>query len=402
MILKPAEQVLIAYQHILDIDISQCGEIGRSIPIPTFDADLITKLCEQAKEQLVETPIVMHVQAPIYVIGDIHGNIFDLIRILVHALPPPRSRLLFLGDYVDRGEYSVEVVTLLFALMCKYPNYVYVLRGNHEFYSMNTSYGFLDEVKNQYKSKALFEVFNDTFQYLPLVAIINNEIFCVHGGISPSLTSLSQIEKIKRPLSEYDVEYVCDFVWSDPSYDTQGYNISSRGLGVQFGVKALTDFLNNLNMTKIIRAHQCVQPGVTKFGGDLLHTVFSCSNYADSLGNRCGLIFVKPTLQLQLFSLPPLEQIPRSEANTKRCQPVEEQEMMANNALSLNVKLFELQSKRNTKTKLHVPRPSEPVNKLSKSDKMFSVQRTNTPSPPPKTKLPPLNRSKSCEMKMKA
>ena len=397
---KVVQQVLNAYRPLIqELDISKCEEVGKTIAIPTFDEQVILELCAEAKRHLQRMDIVLELRAPIYIVGDIHGNIFDLIRILVSANPPPKSRMLFLGDYVDRGEYSIEVVTLLFALMCAYPDCVYLLRGNHEFESMNSTYGFLSEVTTQYNSKQLYETINEVFQYMPLIATLNNTIFCVHGGISPTLTSLDQIRKIRRPLPSYDVEFVSDLMWSDPCYKCKTYDESNRGLGVQFGVKALKDFLDTMKMKQMFRAHQCVMQGVLKFGEDMLYTVFSCSNYADSKGNRCGLLFVQPSLQIQMFALPAIEQIPRQSALVNRINVNDDFEMQANDSLALNVKLFDIsmsqQRSYSSKVSMFSRSRDNILNKFSNSNSNIRPVKQVKRQPVGPTKLPPLNRFNS-------
>jgi protein phosphatase len=317
-----------------------CDEIGRSLAIPTFDEDLIASVCDGAKKLFERMDVVMDLRAPFYVVGDIHGNIFDLLRILIHASPPPRSRFLFLGDYVDRGEYSIEVVTLLFSLVVSFPDHVFVIRGNHEFENMNSTYGFSSEVTTQYPTKRLYEVFNDVFQWMPLVAILNDQIFCVHGGISPHAKSVAQLRKIKRPLPSYNVEVVADLVWSDPSQDCKTFDDSARGLGVQFGAKTLKEFLDLFKMRLMLRAHQCVHTGIARFG-DMLYTIFSCSRY-EGQANRCGLMFIDQHLQMELFSLPPFDHIPRAEATLERVTPAAEHEMDLSDSLVFNGKLSDL------------------------------------------------------------
>lgn len=402
---RSAAHVLKAYQSILKMDSSKCPEFGKSIPIPVFDEETLLDLCEEVRKLNQRKEMVIELRAPYYVVGDIHGNIFDLVRILVHSQAPPLSRLLFLGDYVDRGEYSIEVITLLFALQVAYPDHMVLLRGNHEFEMMNSTYGFQTEVQSQYGSRRLYDTFNDVFQYLPLVAIINNQIFCVHGGISPHLNNIQQIYRIRRPLPAYDVEFVADFVWSDPCYECKTYDESNRGLGVQFGPKALADFLNGIHMKCMIRAHQCVQNGIAKFGQNLLYTVFSCSNYADSHGNKCGLIFIEMNLNIKLFSLPPMDQLPRATANLVRIGSVPVDEMDANESLALNVKLFDI--KKSNASKIGFPNRSKEnlLQKFSNSNVNVNSQSLLEKSrrtrqivePLPNNRVQPLIRSASAE-----
>lgn len=305
-------QILQAYEPILQLDKDSCSQIGRTIPIPSFEESILLDLVKCSIKTLQKQSPLLEITAPVYVVGDIHGNIFDLIRILIYARPPPYSRYMFLGDYVDRGQFSIEVVTLLFALQTAYPSHIYLIRGNHEFESVNSFYGFQNEVNSQYKSQVLYEELNSIFHWLPLAALINRQIFCCHGGLSPKLTSIDQFNQIKRPLKGYDYDFVADLVWSDPSNDNPNYVQSQRGTGVTFGAQAIEEFMNTFSIKHIIRAHQCVQTGISRFNGNDVYTVFSCSNYAEASGNRCGLIFINSYTEILVFSLPPIDQLERN------------------------------------------------------------------------------------------
>jgi protein phosphatase len=316
--------VLSAYKELFALDSPQLDGLGITFPIPTFDLDVILAVCQAARKNFERNDILLHLKSPLYVVGDIHGNIFDLVRILIHVIPPPQSKILFLGDYVDRGEYSIEVMTLLFALSVAYPDNIILLRGNHEFESANSVYGFASEVNALYPGTDLFTAMNAVFAFMPLVAVIDNEIFCVHGGIAPSLTNLSRLRRIKRPLMNYDSQIVSHLLWSDPCWESETPSGSIRGHGIQFGPKALHDFLSTLRLSKMLRAHECVPTGIARFAGEQLYTVFSSSGY-EGQSNRCGLIFVKGGTEMEFFSLPPIEQVSRMSAVLKRCrdEPVE-------------------------------------------------------------------------------
>lgn len=131
-------------------------------------------------------------------LGDIHGQYYDLLRLFEYGGYPPESNYLFLGDYVDRGKQSLETICLLLAYKIKYPENFFLLRGNHECASINRIYGFYDECKRRYNIK-LWKVFTDCFNCLPVAALIDEKILCMHGGLSPDLNSLDQIRKIVRP-----------------------------------------------------------------------------------------------------------------------------------------------------------------------------------------------------------
>ena len=339
--------VLEAYEDILKLDASQIGLLGKTIAIPTLDSSVIVDLCDRAIDQLNRFPRIIEVSAPTYVVGDLHGNIFDTLRILILSKIPPASKFLFLGDYVDRGEYSVEIVTLLFAMLCAYPEHIVLLRGNHEFEHVNKNYGFMDECLRQFGNLEVWNAVNRVFSYLPFVAIINASIFCVHGGLSPQLSNLKMLKRVERPLVQYEKDdLVCDLVWSDPSNEVPGYFRSNRGSGVTFGSGSVNEFMKNTKMTKVIRAHQCVPLGVERFDGDNVYTVFSCSNYVDSNDNRCGLLFINAESQIQSFSLPPYT-IPDREDCLMKEYGIHE---IKGFSLAMNLKLEDLvnTSKRNS------------------------------------------------------
>ena len=136
--------------------------------------------------------MLLRVKAPMTIGTDIHGQYFDLLRFLNIADTPPKTNYLFLGDYVDRGKQSIETVCLLFAYKIKYPNNVFLLRGNHECQNINKMYGFWDECKRRYNAK-LWKQFINLFNHLPVAALIEDRILCMHGGLSPELKNLNQI-----------------------------------------------------------------------------------------------------------------------------------------------------------------------------------------------------------------
>lgn len=307
--------VLSSFEPLLQLQPDQCDQIGVTVGIPRIPDSTILDLCHRVVEILKSKPTILELNAPIYIVGDLHGNLLDLLRILIFSRTPPTSRFLFLGDYVDRGQFSLEIVALLFALVCAYPNHVYLLRGNHEFEHVNQNYGFQKECQEQRGGLELWTEVNTAFSYLPLLAIINDQIFCVHGGISPQITSLKSLLRIKRPIVQYDKDdLVCDLVWSDPSSETPDFVRSNRGSGVTFGTTSIQEFFKNTKMRHIIRAHQCVALGIERFDGDHVYTVFSCSNYVDSNGNKCGLLFITPNNQIQSFSLPTIKPLDRASA----------------------------------------------------------------------------------------
>ncbi|KAA6402732.1 MAG: putative Serine/threonine-protein phosphatase PP1-2 [Streblomastix strix] len=178
------------------------------------EADIKALVC-QARKIFMQQDVILELNAPIKICGDIHGQFQDLLRLFDFCGHPPVHNYLFLGDYVDRGPQSIEVICLLLAYKIKYPENFFLLRGNHEAACVNRLYGFYDECKRRYSVK-LWKLFSDCFNCLPLCAIVSDCIFCVHGGLSPELHSLEQIRRIVRPTDIPDIGLLCDLVWADP------------------------------------------------------------------------------------------------------------------------------------------------------------------------------------------
>lgn len=187
--------------------------------------------------------------------GDIHGQYYDLLRLFDYGGFPPRSNYLFLGDYVDRGKHSLETICLLLAYKIKYPENFFLLRGNHECASVNRIYGFYDECKRRYNVR-LWKIFTDCFNCLPVAAVIDEKIVCMHGGISPELQNLDQIRRIRRPTDVPSSGLLCDILWSDPSSEIQGWGPNERGVSCTFGPDRVHNFLQRNHLDLLCRAHQ--------------------------------------------------------------------------------------------------------------------------------------------------
>lgn len=187
--------------------------------------------------------------------GDIHGQYSDLLRLFEYGGFPPEANYLFLGDYVDRGKQSLETICLLLAYKIKYPENFFLLRGNHECASINRIYGFYDECKRRFNVR-LWKVFTDCFNCLPVAALIDDKILCMHGGLSPDLGHLDEIKNLPRPTDVPDTGLLCDLLWSDPGKDVQGWGMNDRGVSYTFGHDKVTEFLLKHDLDLICRAHQ--------------------------------------------------------------------------------------------------------------------------------------------------
>jgi serine/threonine-protein phosphatase 2A catalytic subunit len=261
-------------------------------------------LTEKAKEVLIEESNVQPVRCPITVCGDVHGQLYDLIELFRIGGMSPDTNYLFMGDYVDRGYYSVETASLLVCLKLRYPDRVYILRGNHESRQITQVYGFYDECVRKYGNANVWKMFTDLFDYLPLTALIENQIFCLHGGLSPSIDTLDHIHQLDR-LQEVPHEGpMCDLLWSDPD-DRRGWGISPRGAGYTFG-NDISEMFNHRNgLTLVSRAHQLVMDGYNWSHGMNVVTIFSAPNYCYRCGNQAAIMEVDEHLNKNFLQFDP-------------------------------------------------------------------------------------------------
>ncbi|KAK8090547.1 Metallo-dependent phosphatase-like protein [Apiospora phragmitis] len=252
------------------VDLDEC--ISRLYKKELLAESVIEAICAKTKELLMRESNVVHVKAPVTVVGDIHGQFYDLIEIFKIGGWCPDTNYLFLGDYVDRGMFSVETISLLVCLKLRYPDRVHLIRGNHESRGVTQSYGFYTECSRKYGNASVWHYFTDMFDFLTLSVVINDQIFCIpHEG----------------PMA--------DLVWSDPDPEKDEFSLSPRGAGYTFGAKVVKKFLAVNGMSHILRAHQLCQEGFQVLYDDHLSTVWSAPNYCYRCGNMASVLEVGDT-----------------------------------------------------------------------------------------------------------
>lgn len=192
------------------------------------------------------------------------------------------------------------------AYKIKYPENFFLLRGNHECAAINRIYGFYDECKRRFSIK-LWKIFTDCFNCLPVAAVIDEKIFCMHGGLSPELTNMEQIKRIHRPVDIPDQGLLCDLLWSDPDTEIQGWGENERGVSYTFGQDVVFTFLKKHELDLICRAHQVVEDGYEFFSKRQLVTVFSAPNYCGEFDNSGAMMIVDETLMCSFQILKPVE-----------------------------------------------------------------------------------------------
>ncbi|KAL2540975.1 Serine/threonine-protein phosphatase BSL3 [Abeliophyllum distichum] len=269
-----------------------------------LDCNEIADLCDSAERIFAAEPSVLQLKAPIKIFGDLHGQFGDLMRLFDEYGSPSTAGdiayidYLFLGDYVDRGQHSLETITLLLALKVEHPHQVHLIRGNHEAADINALFGFRIECIERMGERDgiwTWHRINRLFNWLPLAALIEKKIICMHGGIGRSINHIEQIESIQRPITmEAGSIVLMDLLWSDPTENdsVEGLRPNARGPGlVTFGPDRVMEFCNNNDLQLIVRAHECVMDGFERFAQGHLITLFSATNYCGT-ANNAGAILV--------------------------------------------------------------------------------------------------------------
>jgi serine/threonine-protein phosphatase 4 catalytic subunit len=229
-------------------------------------------------------------KSPITVCGDIHGQFYDLQELFRVGGDCPDTNYIFLGDYVDRGYHSVESFLYLLALFVRYPYRITLLRGNHEARQTTQAYGFYDECVRKFGSANVWKLCTDLFDLFPIAATIEHKILCVHGGLSPEIHSLDDIQQIDRKCEIPSAGAYCDLLWSDPDESIQGHKPSPRGAGVLFGGDLVKEFNQQNQLTFICRAHQLMMDGFKVVFDESLATVWSAPNYCYRSGNVASIL----------------------------------------------------------------------------------------------------------------
>ncbi len=300
-------------------------------------SEIILALCEEVIKVLKKDPPVIRLNPGVKIIGSIHGQFGDLMRFFnTYGVPDndpvygAKSDIealdyLFLGNYVDRGRNSLEVVCTLFALKLKFPDHIFLLRGSHEDRKVNFNDGLGLECETRIgeditSPKSVFNKINEVFECLSYAAIIDKKIFCVHSGIGTSLRTIDEIERLKKPFvlnhsdqSNREQRLVLDLLWSDPVLDVNDFDNKvnevrenmPNGPAVRFGINRINEFLSTNKMSIIVRSHECVPDGAEVFGSTQLYTVFSCTDYAGVHNNEAAIFHHHHnTKKLNTYTLP--------------------------------------------------------------------------------------------------
>ncbi|TRX89108.1 hypothetical protein FHL15_010025 [Xylaria flabelliformis] len=269
-------------------------------------------------ELLRQEPNLLEMDAPITVCGDVHGQYYDLMKLFEVGGDPAETRYLFLGDYVDRGYFSIECVLYLWSLKIHYPQTLWLLRGNHECRHLTDYFTFKLECKHKY-SEAIYEACMESFCSLPLAAVMNKQFLCIHGGLSPELHTLDDLRNIDRFREPPTQGLMCDILWADPLEDfgqekTNEYFMHNhvRGCSYFFSYHAACNFLEKNNLLSIIRAHEAQDAGYRMYrktrttGFPSVMTIFSAPNYLDVYNNKAAVLkYENNVMNIRQFNCTP-------------------------------------------------------------------------------------------------
>ena len=258
----------------------------------------VQQICSKTIEILVEEANIQQLHPPVTICGDIHGQLHDLITLFKTGGECPQAQYIFLGDFVDRGFYSLESLLLLLALKIRYPDKITLIRGNHELRQITTVYGFYDECLRKYGSVNVWRYCCEVFDYILLGAVVGGKggVFCVHGGLSPDVETIDEIRVLDRKQEVPHEGAMCDLLWSDPE-EVPSWAVSPRGAGYLFGEAETHKFCRRNDISLIARAHQLVMEGYKEMFSGSLVTVWSAPNYCYRCGNVASILTINDLLE---------------------------------------------------------------------------------------------------------
>jgi len=262
-----------------------------------LNEDIIKKLCDKLKEVFIQEPNVVPVQAPVTVAGNLHGQFYDLLETFRVGGAPPDTNYLFLGDYVSVGYFSVETITLLVCLKLRFPERITLLRGRHETRRLTKVYGFYNEVIRKYNNVRVWQYFVDLFDYLPIAAVIDNSIFCVHSGLSQHAETLDQLRCVSRCQEIPLKGIIYELLNANPVLDKKEEKGKENEVQTTFGQEEFKKFMSNNDLSYMVRSNQLCIDGYQQIFGAKLSTIWGAPNFMYRCGNVATILEIADNLE---------------------------------------------------------------------------------------------------------
>ncbi|VDO26967.1 unnamed protein product [Onchocerca flexuosa] len=322
-----------SYDHVLAKKVTneQCFDTLRGIQTnqKTVSEEILA-LVSTVSRIIMEGGMSVRVEVLIKIIRDIHGQYEDMHKLFGVIGKVPDVKMIFLGDYVNRGPQSIETIIYLLCLKVKFRDRIYSLRRNHETLTVNRIYGCWNECALK-SNVNLWRNFQSFYNRMPMAGLISKRVLCMHGGLSPHLTNLEQICQIKHPCEPSDRGLLIDLIWSDPTNKANGWSNSAGDLSYSFGTGVLLSACKLLKIDLIIKPHQVVQDGYELMVGEKLITIFSAPNYAGQFNNVGAIVCVDGSLQSEgseevKTAKLKVEKVRRRETNNKKENSRKEEE----------------------------------------------------------------------------
>jgi serine/threonine-protein phosphatase PP1 catalytic subunit len=275
---------------------------------------MISEILAQSRDIFKNEPLLLEFELEnseqILVLGDIHGNLQTLMKLIDLINKENPKFIISLGDIVDRGPKQLECLILMLSLKILNPNKFFILKGNHETFEMNQAYGFFHYFLGRFKNPNKFNEILAVYNVLPICAIVNNSILCLHGGIPEDIEILSKLKGLKtsdidQSLMNSIGDGIFQIIWNDPKESLRNFSESFRGSGIKFfGEGAFNKFMDANNLKYLIRAHECFPEGYRWFFNKKLLSIFSAANYRGPSSNPASYAVIrKNTVILKTLEL---------------------------------------------------------------------------------------------------
>jgi serine/threonine-protein phosphatase PP1 catalytic subunit len=318
MIRQILAKYLIDYETVLD-EILAVANAPHGTKLIKCDKNDMKNIINAGCEVILNQPNMLELNAPINIIGDMHGHFFDLIRIFNKCGWPNEKTYLFLGNYTNFGRYGIETVLLILVMKLKFPENVFMLRGNHDCDKLTELHGFKQECKHRYGSK-IWKLFINLFNNLPPAAIVGDSIFCAHGGICENILKVGEIHQIPRGMNVPVQGPLTDLLWSDPNTNEEETEFSEniRGISRSFPKFGLETFLKNNKLYMMVRSNQLVPEGFEIMWGGILVNLFSAANFGNDYNNKGAIMEINDELQYNFIQFEAFGIDPRWEEAEQR------------------------------------------------------------------------------------